>query len=148
MTKFTRRLLAPATLALVNLLLACSGETPADATVPGRWYSAAQVAEGEISYQSHCAVCHGESAEGTADWRQTGDNGNYPPPPLNGSAHTWHHPLPILERTIAVGGIPPGGVMPGFGETLSRDEAHATIAYFQSFWPDDIYARWEEINSR
>ena len=45
-------------------------------------------------------------------------------------------------------GIPLGGVMPGYGETLSRGEAHATIAYFQSFWSDDIYARWDEINSR
>jgi len=146
--KITRRLSAVAVLALTNLLLACGGETSTDATVPGRWYSAAQVAAGEISYKGHCAVCHGEAADGTGDWRKTNENGEYPPPPLDGSAHTWHHPLPILERTIADGGIPLGGVMPGFADTLSRDDAHATIAYFQSFWSDDIYARWEEINSR
>lgn len=148
MTIFRRQLFAAATLALMNLLQACSGETPADATVPGRWYTAPQVADGKVLFQNHCATCHGESAQGTADWRKTNEDGDYPPPPLNGSAHTWHHPMPILERTIVVGGIPLGGVMPGFGETLNWDEAHATIAYFQSFWSDDIYARWEKINSR
>lgn len=43
----------------------------------------------------------------------------------------------------AEGGISLGGVMPGFAETLRAQEVRATIAYFQSFWPDDIYARWQ-----
>ena len=148
MTKHRRRFSVAAVLGFISLLTACNSGTQGSATVPGRWYTAAQVADGKVLFQNHCAVCHGDSAAATADWRETNEDGEYPPPPLNGSAHTWHHPMSILERTIVVGGIPLGGVMPGFGETLNRDEAHATIAYFQSFWSDDIYARWEKINSR
>ena len=103
---------------------------------------------GRELYLTHCAICHGENAEATPDWRQTDAAGNYPPPPLDGSAHAWHHPLTVLERTITEGGISLGGVMPGFGQVLDSDDAHATIAYFQSFWPDEIYAIWSEINAR
>jgi mono/diheme cytochrome c family protein len=114
----------------------------------GRWYSEEQLEQGQALFLTHCSTCHGERAEGTAEWRKTDADGNYPPPPLNGSAHAWHHSLPILERSIAMGGVPNGGVMPGFAGTLSSEEMQATIAYFQHFWPDEIYARWVKINSR
>nr|NIV18536.1 cytochrome c [Woeseiaceae bacterium] len=39
-------------------------------------------------------------------------------------------------------------VMPGFAEILSGDERLAIIAWFQSLWPDEIYARWQEIDQR
>jgi len=113
-----------------------------------RWYTTQQVSQGQSVFTSHCAACHGERAEGTTEWRKTDANGNYPPPPLNGTAHAWHHPRSVLEQTIAQGGIAVGGVMPGFAETLSREEMQTTIAYFQSFWPDEIYTRWQEIDSR
>jgi len=113
-----------------------------------RWYSEQQVAQGKNLYLTNCAECHGRQAEGTTEWRKLDSSGNYPPPPLNGSAHAWHHSLLVLERSIAEGGIPNGGVMPGFADSLSRDEMRATVAYFQSFWPDDIYIRWQEIDSR
>ena len=136
-------------LSVVVVILGCSDQLQTgDPTVAGRGYTAAQVELGRSHFLRQCADCHGEVAEGTADWRKTDANGNYPPPPLNGTAHGWHHPLSILERTVADGGVPLGGVMPGFSETLSKDEARATIAYFQSFWSDDIYTRWQEINSR
>ena len=130
------------------LLAGCGGDVVHETTVSGRWYTAAQVAEGSGLFQSHCSVCHGESAAATEDWRTTNDEGVYPPPSLNGTAHAWHHPMSVLEQTIAAGGVPLGGVMPGFRETLDDNEARATIAYFQSFWPDDIYERWDEINNR
>ena len=129
-------------------LTACGGGTQEAATVSGRWYTDAQVAEGKNLFQTYCAVCHGEAAEATTDWRETDENGNYPAPPLNGSAHAWHHPLPVLEQTIAVGGVPLGGVMPGFADTLDNEDSRMTIAYFQSYWSDETYARWEEINKR
>ncbi len=112
----------------------CSGRGPDQATVPGRWYTEAQVESGESLYQSHCAVCHGADGSATADWRTLNPSGHYPPPPLNGSAHTWHHPLGVLKETIANGGIAFGGVMPGFADTLSRDDRLAVIAWFQSLW--------------
>lgn len=113
-----------------------------------RWYTQQQLELGQSLFLTHCAVCHGERAEATTEWRKTDTNGDYPPPPLNGSAHAWHHPLSVLENSIAVGGIPNGGVMPRFAETLGKQEIRATIAFFQNFWSDDIYARWLEIDSR
>jgi len=113
-----------------------------------RWYTAQQVAQGQMVFVSHCAACHGQQAEGTTEWRKVDASGNYPPPPLNGTAHAWHHPRSVLEQTITQGGVSVGGVMPGFAETLSREEMQTTIAYFQSFWPDEIYSRWQEIDSR
>ena len=130
----------------VSIIVGCSAETTD--TVARRWYTVDQVAQGKLLFFNHCASCHGQSAEGTTDWRTTDANGIYPPPPLNGSAHGWHHSLASLQQTIAVGGAQFGGVMPGFAGTLSEAEARATIAYFQSFWSNDVYARWREINDR
>ncbi|MFB3103960.1 MAG: cytochrome c [Pseudomonadales bacterium] len=130
----------------VGMVIGCSAEIPSG--VAERWYTIDDVAKGKTLFLSHCASCHGQSAEATAEWRTTDANGNYPPPPLNGSAHGWHHPLSSLEQTIATGGAEFGGVMPGFGETLSEDEVRATIAYFQSFWSNEVYVRWQEINSQ
>lgn len=113
-----------------------------------RWYTQQQVELGRPLFLTHCAVCHGERAEATAAWRKTNANGDYPPPPLNGSAHAWHHPLSVLESSIALGGIPNSGVMPRFAETLGKQEIRAIIAFFQNFWSDDIYARWLEIDGR
>lgn len=134
---------------LAVLAAGCSREEPHAATIAGRWYTEEQVENGHVLFQTHCASCHGDRAQGLAeDWRKTDADGNYPPPPLNGSAHAWHHPMVVLERTIADGGVALGGVMPGFANTLNKDEARASIAYFQSLWTDDTYARWAEINAR
>jgi mono/diheme cytochrome c family protein len=133
---------------LLSVLAACSGNAPDQATVPGRWYTEVQVESGESLYQAHCAECHGVDGSATADWRTLDSSGNYPPPPLNGTAHTWHHPLEMLDYTIANGGSAFGGVMPGFAGALAAGDRLAIIAWFQSLWPDDVYARWEEIDER
>lgn len=126
----------------------CTQPSDEEPQVTGRWYTKSQVRAGEPLYQQFCAVCHGSDASATADWRTLDENGNYPPPPLNGSAHTWHHPLAVLEQTIAEGGAEFGGVMPGFGSQLNKDERRAIVAWFQSIWTDDIYARWLAIEQR
>lgn len=127
----------------------CDTEEPPARTVTGRWYTTGQVEQGRDLFQAQCASCHGDRAQGlVSDWRKTDANGNYPPPPLNGSAHAWHHPLVVLENTIKAGGVPLGGVMPGFAGTLSDTEVRSTIAFFQSHWSDEIYARWAAINER
>ncbi len=120
-------------------------ERQPDATkVPGRWYTTAEVGEGARLFAEHCAACHGAKAEGSGgDWRQTLPDGSYPPPPLNGSAHAWHHTLSVLRRSVAYGGIPLGGKMPPFGDNLSAEQIDAVIAYFQSQWDDKIYSAWE-----
>ena len=113
-----------------------------------RWYSQSQVDAGRELFQTHCAVCHGEKAEGTVNWSKLDAQGNYPPPPLDGTAHAWHHALPVLERVIAEGGVAFGGVMPGFVDRLNEEEIRSAIAYFQSQWPEDIYQQWVNINGR
>ena len=107
-----------------------------------RWYSDEQVVRGEPLYRQNCAACHGQDGEATPNWRQTDANGIYPPPPLNGTAHTWHHDLDLLRRTIREGGAKLGGLMPGFDDSLDADEIDSIIAFFQSKWPDEIYQRW------
>ncbi len=107
-----------------------------------RWYTAEQVVQGEKLFAQNCAACHGKNAEATSEWRKTDDSGNYPPPPLNGTAHAWHHPLSVLRETIQQGGVPLGGVMPGFSDKLSVQETDTVIAWFQSLWPDELYQAW------
>jgi len=108
-----------------------------------RWYDQAQVGAGQAVFTQNCAVCHGQQAEGLAeDWRQRLPDGSFPPPPLNGSAHAWHHPLFQLLQTIQTGGVPYGGQMPPFAELLDDDQQLAAIAYFQSFWNEEIYLSW------
>jgi len=75
-------------------------------------------------------------------------SGHYPPPPLNGSAHAWHHPLTTLKTVIREGGEPLGGVMPAWQGILSEDEITSAIAAFQSYWSDEIYQRWLDIDQQ
>lgn len=130
------------------LVCACSDGPGESTPVPGRWYTAEQVVRGEPLYQTYCAICHAADGSATGEWRTPLPDGNYPPPPLDGTAHTWHHPLVMLDDTIANGGARFGGVMPGFGEVLDEDDRHAIVAWFQSLWSDEIYARWREIDQR
>ncbi len=131
----------------ILLLVACEDEEAVTDT--GRWYTSAQMQRGNSLFQENCAACHGANAQGLADdWRIRDSNGNLPPPPLNGTAHTWHHSLDLLDQIIAEGGVLYEGNMPGFSDQLSREDRHAVIAYFQGFWTDEIYSAWMEINSR
>jgi cytochrome c len=49
------------------------------------WYDQADIDRGATLYKQNCASCHGQNGEGTADWKKTDANGNYPSPPLNGT---------------------------------------------------------------
>lgn len=110
-----------------------------------RWYFLEQAQRGSIIFSNNCAVCHGKNAEATLNWKTPDANGYYPPPPLNGSAHAWHHSLYVLGRTIYTGGAPVGGQMPAFGSQLSQSDIMDVIAHFQSYWSDEIYQRWLQI---
>ena len=128
-------------LCLYTLIAGCNGPS-GESRVSGRWYTQSQVASGKAVYLDYCVNCHRDSARGTENWKVAAPDGKYPPPPLNGSAHAWHHPLGVLKRVIAEGGIPLGGTMPAFGSKLNEGETLAVISYFQSFWGDDTYSAW------
>jgi len=117
-------------------------------TVLKRTYDEALVHQGAEVFQANCAVCHGKNAEGDADWRKKGPDGKYPPPPLNGTAHAWHHSIPVLRRIIKEGTPRDEGNMPAWGDKLTEQEIDAVIAWFQSLWPDQVYAAWYEMQQR
>ena len=105
-----------------------------------RWYDAAQIDRGQVVFQQNCASCHGANGEAQAGWKEA--SGEASAPPLNGSAHTWHHSLSQLKKTILKGSIQLGGSMPAFEARLSEDDLDSVIAYFQSKWPEETYAGW------
>jgi len=107
-----------------------------------RWYDSSQVNQGQGVFQQNCASCHGANAEAKAGWQEA--SGEASAPPLNGTAHTWHHSLEQLKKTISFGNVQLGGVMPAFGEKLSTRKIEAAVAYFQSKWTDDIYSNWAD----
>jgi thiol:disulfide interchange protein DsbC len=127
------------TILLVGLFLVIGQSFAAETD---RWYSKEQVIRGEKLFRQNCAACHGQNAEATPDWKKTDADGKYPPPPLNGTAHAWHHDLDLLRRTIREGGAKLGGQMPAFEGVLSDDGVDSVIAFFQSKWPEDTYQRW------
>ena len=129
---------------LAGVLYSCS-EPKKDQPIDGRWYTQAQLKMGKRVFTENCAMCHEEKAESTPDWKQTLADGSYPAPPLNGSAHAWHHSLSILLRTINQGGSKLGGKMPGFEGKLTEDEKMAAIAFFQSFWNERFMASGETM---
>lgn len=129
--------------ALIAVGLGGCGPKP-EAPLDGRWYTQSQVDRGRVVFLENCAVCHGERAAGTQDWKRRLADGSLPPPPLDGSAHAWHHDLDTLERTIINGGVALGGTMPGFGDRIDRQDRLAAIAYFQSFWPEQTMAAWRD----
>ena len=108
------------------------------------WYTEDQRARGDVLFQSNCQVCHGKAGVATQDWRKRDANGNLPPPPLNGTAHTWHHSPAVLIKTMQEGGSKLGGTMPGFADKLSLEDMVAIVGYLNSLWPDEIYSRWLE----
>lgn len=108
----------------------------------GRWYQTEQVAEGKVLFVSYCSGCHGVDASATADWKTMDINGNYPPPPLNGTAHAWHHPIAVLNQVIEEGGVAMGGQMPSFAGQFTPKQKLTLIASFQSYWSDKVYDTW------
>jgi mono/diheme cytochrome c family protein len=107
-----------------------------------RGYAAAQVARGGEIFRRNCAECHGANAQGAPDWHRRGADGKFPPPPLNGAGHAWHHPPAALKRTIREGTAQLGGSMPAWGDRLSGDEVDAVLAYIVTLWPEELYQAW------
>ncbi|MCB1758396.1 MAG: cytochrome c [Gammaproteobacteria bacterium] len=148
----------PAIGLLSVLLAACSsGESspkapptlsrPADIAPPPavkRWYAFQHVTQGAKVFQENCAACHGRTGEGAPEWKKIGADGKYPAPPLNGTGHAWHHPLKVLFHVVKNGSPGGQGGMPSWKEKLTDAEMISAIAWFQSRWPEEIYAAWTQ----
>lgn len=74
-------------------------------------------------YQANCAVCHGVEGEGSSQ-------PSIPAPPLNGSAHSWHHSDQQIIGLIRNG----GNIMPAVGAGWSDGEIEAVLAFVKSRW--------------
>ncbi|MFO7604327.1 MAG: c-type cytochrome [Gammaproteobacteria bacterium] len=135
-------------MAFVSLLAACNEQaTSPGATLPereaiSRSYDFAQLQRGKQLFRQNCAVCHGAEAEGAANWQQRDADGKYPPPPLNGTAHAWHHSHAQLKDVIKKGTLRIGGNMPPWEDRLTEAEMDDIIYWFQAKWSDEIYAAW------
>ena len=98
---------------------------------------------GKTTFDKNCIVCHGKGAKGlTSNWKKS-VSGAYPAPPLNGSAHSWHHSRATLLASINEGGIKLGGTMPGFKNKLTDDEKKALLDYMYSLWPKTIQQKYD-----
>ncbi|MFP5382093.1 MAG: c-type cytochrome [Gammaproteobacteria bacterium] len=146
------------TVALGGMLLAACEKPPSPAAPPTLDRLAGMVAEGEppprapdapevarglAVYTRHCLECHGERGVGPAgDWRVRDADGHYPPPPLDDSAHAWHHPTAVLLEMIRDGSPGGEGKMPAWRHKLSEPEMQDVVAYIKSLWSDDVYRLW------
>ena len=116
--------------------------SPPTLTADVRSADSDRAVRGQALYQEHCAACHGAHAEGAPNWEKPGPDGKYPAPPLNGTAHDWHHPQAVLVKTIKEGTVRLGGNMPAWSGKLSDGDVEAVIVWFQSRWPADVYKNW------
>jgi len=141
--------LIPLVLGASFLLVACQPSAPPAPSAPVRpAVEPALLTRGQALFTQHCAACHGDRAQGAFGWERPGADGKYPPPPLDGSAHAWHHPYEQLKQTIQEGTLKLGGSMPAWKGKLTEADTEAVIAWFQSTWPDPIYGAWADIDRR
>ena len=108
----------------------------------------ARLKRGRQLYLKNCTVCHGLNAEGSPDWRKRDKDGKFPPPPLNGTGHAWHHPKKALIYTIKNGTKALGGNMPAWKDRLSDEEIETIILWFQSKWPEELYLAWVRMDKQ
>ena len=132
-------------LIISGLLVSCISKKKGEGK-NARWYSESQVLAGKKVYESNCISCHNEDGIGSFNWQKKLQDGTYPPPPLDGDGHTWHHSFKSLKNTIRQGGVNSGGTMPPFAKVLSNEEIENVLAYAQNKWDDRVYESWMRIS--
>lgn len=116
--------------------------TGSDTGLAKRNFDPAQIQRGEDVYNANCAGCHGPNGVATPEWRKPGPDGKYPPPPLDSSAHAWHHSTEVLKKTILKGTPPEIGSMPAWEGKLTEQQVDDVIVWIKSLWSDEIYDVW------
>jgi mono/diheme cytochrome c family protein len=100
-------------------------------------------------YERECAACHGLRGEGQPNWQVPLPDGSLPAPPHDTSGHTWHHSDALLTEIILKGGVIflPQSKMPGYQQTLTRQEIAAVLAYIKTWWGPEELAFQAEQNA-
>ena len=108
-----------------------------------------QIARGQTVFEQSCAECHGAQGKGLpGDWRVRDAQGNYPPPPLDDSAHAWHHPTTVLLEAVRDGSPNGEGNMPAWKGKLSEDQMQDVVVYIKSLWSDPVYRLWMKLEKQ
>ena len=115
---------------------------PKEAEAIKRNLNPEQLARGAVLFKQNCAACHGEQGQGATNWQKRDKDGRFPPPPLNGLGHTWHHPTAVLKYTINNGTGKIGGNMPAFKDKLTNTQIDHILVFIQEKWPEPIYEAW------
>ena len=110
---------------------------------------------GRSTYVKYCASCHGESAEGQANWELTNESGELPAPPHNEGGHTWRHSDQDLVKIITDGWRDPFNrtqrlTMPGFKGVLTSSEIKNVVDYLRTLWTSDqqTFQREQSMSER
>ncbi|WP_455374780.1 c-type cytochrome [Kaarinaea lacus] len=142
----------PVSIFVFGFLTACDQQPSVSASstglMPKREYDQKVLNVGKEVYAENCAQCHGENAQGAPNWHKRNADGTFPPPPLNGTGHAWHHSIAVLTDMIKNGSKPGEGNMPAWKDKLSAEQIDMVIQWFQSLWPDQVYAAWYEQQQR
>lgn len=107
---------------------------------PKPLFSKELAARGEPLYNQHCSSCHGQDAvgENPADIYAQDEQGLFAAPPLNGTAHSWHHTDEDLVKSI-LEGSERNPRMPPWKGVLSTEDAQALVEYIKSFWKPEHF---------
>lgn len=124
--------------------LAAAGEAAVE-----RKLDPAQVARGKAVYEKYCLECHGTEGRGQpGDWRIRDADGHFPPPPLDDSAHAWHHPTAVLLEVIREGSPAGQGKMPAWEGKLTQQQMQDVVAYIKSLWSDEVHRLWWKMEQQ
>jgi mono/diheme cytochrome c family protein len=106
-----------------------------------------RIARGARLYQENCAQCHGPEAQGHPDWQHAKQQGYAAAPPLDGTGPAIKRRkaemMAVIRNGLKQDGVP---VMPGWKGRVSDDEIEDVITWYQALWPEQVYARWRQLD--
>ena len=98
------------------------------------WADNNVIEKGRVLFEENCQDCHGERGVGEKpDDMYAKDDFGFVAPPLNDSAHGWHHSDQGIVETI-LNGSSRNERMIAWKDILTRGDAENLVAYIKSLW--------------